>query len=141
MGVRTFRSPQLTPLICNFSSVCQPKALQGHGGNFHEGGSRGVNLQFNHLPCTMSSESEPSPGTCKEKYTALDYLTCHQGGEMHKPSCRTALKYPLGVCNTAETAGEWDSSCKSSWGLFLVLIPSTCCGRTCMKGQKPEFLV
>lgn len=67
MGVRAFRSPQLPSLTCSFSSVYQTEALQGHGGNLHEGGSWGVNLYFSHLPCATSSESEPSPRKRKNK--------------------------------------------------------------------------
>lgn len=60
---------------------------------------------------------------------------------MPKPISKPLSNTRFECVTHPETAGEWDSSWKSSWGLFLVLITSTCCYWTHMKWQKPEFLL
>lgn len=119
-----------TPLICNFSNIYQKKALQGHGGNLH-----GVGIYSEIIFPVPRAQNLSLPLKCKEKYTALNYFTCQtQTVELLQNTHFEWVTHP-------ETAGEWDSSGRSSWGLFLVLIPSTCCCWTRLKWQKPEFFV
>lgn len=122
-GSESFQKPTAPTSDLQFFQCLSDKGIAG--AQWESSWGRELGCEFTvksslHLPVPRAHNLS-LPLVNAKRDTHLELLN------VPNPVCRTAFKHPVWVCTTSRDSWGMGQLWKSSWRLFLLLMPSTCC--------------